>query len=133
MECDALQELFTDSTYADFYRMCNPDTRDFTSEAGHTQWTGKPNGTTLVGKRIDYILGSSKLHPESCAIDHTPRTSKITDHAAVTATIHYRKHYPPCYADYLASEQIRLPKRPHTRGRRHSRSDADDTVNRDRF
>ena len=64
-ERQALQELFTDSTYTDFYRMCNPTTQDFTSEAAHTQWTGKPNGTAVVGKRIDYILGSSNLHPES--------------------------------------------------------------------
>ena len=29
-ECQALQELFTDSTYTDFYRMCNPTTQDIT-------------------------------------------------------------------------------------------------------
>ena len=103
-ERQALQDLFTDSTYADFYRMCNPTTQDFTSEAAHTQWTGKPNGTAVVGKRIDYILGSSKLHAESCIIDHTPRTNGITDHSAVLATIQYRQHYPPCLAEYLLKQ-----------------------------
>ena len=112
-ERKALQELFTDSTYTDFYRMCNPTTRDFTSEAAHTQWTGQPNGTAVVGKRIDYILGSSNLHPESCYIDHTPLTNKITDHAAVIATIQYRRHHPPILAEYLASERIGFSKRPH--------------------
>ena len=91
--------------------MCNPTTQDFTSEAGHTQWTGKPNGTAMVGKRIDYILGSSNLHPESCIIDHTPLTNKITDHAAVIATVQYRKLYPPILAEYLASKQLRFGNR----------------------
>ena len=110
-ERQALQELFTDSTYADFYRMCNPTSRDFTSEAAHTQWTGKPSGTATVGKRIDYILGSSNLDPESCVIDHTPLANKITDHAAVIATVQYRKLYPPILAEYLTSEQLRFCKR----------------------
>ena len=123
-ERQALQELFTDSTYADFYRMCNPTTRDFTSEAAHIQWTGKPNGTAVVGKRIDYILGSSNLHSESCTIDHTPITNKITDHAAVIATVQYRKLYPPILAEYLASERLRFLKRPPQKRRRHDEPDA---------
>ena len=110
-ERQALQELFTDTTYTDFYRMCNPTTQDFTSEAAHTQWTGKPNGTAVVGKRIDYILGSANLHPDSCTIDHTPLTNKITDHAAVIATIQYRKWHPPILAEYLASERITFGNR----------------------
>ena len=119
-ERKALQELFTDSTYTDFYRMCNPTTQDFTSEAAHTQWTGQPNGTAVVGKRIDYILGSSNLHPESCYIDHTPLTNKITDHAAVIATIQYRRHHPPILAEYLASERIGFSKRSHIGSNKHN-------------
>ena len=119
-ERKALQELCTGSTYTDFYRMCNPTTQDFTSEAAHTQWTGRPNGTAVVGKRIDYILGSSNLHPESCYIDHTPLTNKITDHAAVIATIQYRRHYPLILADYLASERIGSSKRLHIKSNKHN-------------
>jgi len=119
-ERQALEQLFTDSTYADFYRTCNPDTRDFTSKAGHTQWTGQPNGTAIVGKRIDYILGSSNLHPESCCIDHTPLTNKITDHAAVVATIQYRRHHPPILAEYLASERTGFSKQSHIGSNKHN-------------
>jgi exodeoxyribonuclease III len=110
-ERQALQELFTDTTYTDFYRMCNPTTRDFTSKAAHTQWTGKPNGTAEVGKRIDYILGSANLHPDSCIIDHTPLIHKISDHAAVIATIQYRNVYPPLLAQYFASEKLTIANR----------------------
>ena len=103
-EREALKDLFGDNRYADLYRELHPDGRETTSTASHEQWTGLPNGKEEVGKRIDYILGSSGIEPLTCTIDHTPRTNGITDHSAVLATIQYRQHYPPCLAEYLLKE-----------------------------
>ena len=100
-ERQALKDLFGDNRYADLYREVHPDGRETTSTASHEQWTGLPNGKEEVGKRIDYILGSSEIEALTYHIDQTPLTDHITDHAAVIATVRYHPVYPPCIEEYL--------------------------------
>ena len=100
-ERQAFKDLFGDNRYADLYREVHPDGRETTSTASHEQWTGLPNGKEEVGKRIDYILGSSEIEALTYHIDQTPLTDHITDHAAVIATVRYHPVYPPCIEEYL--------------------------------
>jgi exonuclease III len=100
-EREALKDLFSDNHYADLYRQLHPEGRETTSTASHEQWTGLPNGKEEVGKRIDYILGSSEIEALAYHIDQTPLTDGITDHAAVIATVRYYPVRPPCIEEYL--------------------------------
>ena len=100
-ERQALEDLFNDSYYADLYRELYPEGRETTSTASHEQWTGSPNGKEEVGKRIDYILGSSEIEVLAYQIDQSPIIDHITDHAAVMATVRYHPAYPPCIEEYL--------------------------------
>ena len=100
-EREALKDLFNDNHYADLYRQLHPEGRETTSVASHEQWTGLPNGKEEVGKRIDYILGSSEIEALAYHIDQTPLIDHITDHAAVIATVRYHPVRPPCIEEYL--------------------------------
>ena len=108
IEREALKDLFGDTRYTDLYRQLHPDGRETTSIASHEQWTGLPNGTIEVGKRIDYILGSSDIEALTYHIDQTPLTDRITDHAAVIATLRYHPARPACIEEFLNPRTVRF-------------------------
>jgi len=109
-ERKALKELFGDGRYTDLYRELHPEGQEITSIASHEQWTGLPNGRERVGKRIDYILGSSEIEALAYHIDQTPLTDHITDHAAVIATVRYHPARPACIEEYLLQNSSHPPK-----------------------
>ena len=109
-ERKVLKELFGDSRYTDLYRELHPEGQETTSTASHKQWTGLSNGRERVGKRIDYILGSSEIEALAYHIDQTPLTDHITDHAAVIATVRYHPARPACIEEYLLQNSSHPPK-----------------------
>ena len=110
IERRALKELFGDNRYTDLYRELQPEGRETTSIASHKQWTGLSNGKERVGKRMDYILGSSEIEALAYHIDQTPLTDHITDHAAVIATVRYHPARPACIEEYLLQNSSHPPK-----------------------
>ncbi|MFF4988261.1 endonuclease/exonuclease/phosphatase family protein [Streptosporangium saharense] len=73
----AFYDAFGAAGYTDAFRHCHPETIDHS-------WYGRRSGD---GYRFDHLFCSSADAVRTCSYLHEPRTSGLSDHAAMTATI----------------------------------------------